>query len=255
LNTHIQSRFKIFGLHLSGSLSVLALALGGLYLGWYRWPGWYLADALHIAVVIASADVLLGPSLTLLIANPDKPRRVLGRDIAVIVVVQLAALIYGAVTLWQGRPLYYTFSSDRLELVAASDIDRTERALARTQNSALAPTWHSTPRWVWAPLPADDKAASAIVSAAIFGGKDVIQMPRYFKEWEQGLPELRKQLKAVDKMSIFSKAQKQRLKERMAQRGFASDQPIAMVLMGPDKRLLAVFNPSSLHIEAIIRAD
>jgi hypothetical protein len=251
----MQFRFKTFGLHLLGSVSVLALVLGGLYLGWYRWPGWYLATALHIAVVMGSADVLLGPLLTLVIANPDKPRRVLGRDIAVIVVVQLAALIYGAVTLWHGRPPYYTFSSDRLEIVAASDIDASERALAQTQNPGLAPAWHSTPRWIWAPLPTDDTAASAIVSAAIFGGKDVIQMPRYFKNWEQGLPELRKQLKSIDKMSVFSKAEKERLKARVARRGFASDQPIAMVFMGSDKRLLAVFNPASLQIEALIRAD
>ncbi len=80
-------------------------------------------------------------------------------------------------------------------------------------------------------------------------------MPRYFKHWQQGLPELRKQLKKIDRMSVFSKPEKQRLKERMAQRGFASDQPIEMFLMGPDKRVLAVFNRASLQIEAIIRAD
>ena len=251
----MQFRFKTFGLHLASSVSALALVLGPLYLGWYSWPGWYLADALHIVIVMVSADVLLGPLLTLLIANPAKPRNVLARDIAVIVAVQLLALIYGATTLWRGRPLYYAFSQDRLEIVAASDIDANETTLAYKQNASLAPTWHSTPRWIWAPLPADDKAAGAIVSAAIFGGKDVIQMPRYFKDWKQGLPELRRQLRPVDSMKMFSEKEKQRLNERMRERGFEPTQPIAMPVFGPDKRVLAVLDENSLQIRAFIRAD
>ena len=88
--------------------------------------------------------------------------------------MQLAALIYGAATLWQGRPLYYTFSVNRLEMVQASDIDADEIALARRQNPAFAPHWYSLPRWVWAPLPDDPDEAAKIVHSASFGsGEDV----------------------------------------------------------------------------------
>jgi len=132
-------RLRAFGLHLLCSVCALAPILGGLYLGWYRWPGWYLTQALRVAAIAALLDVGLGPTLTLIVASPGKPRRVLARDVAVIVTVQVAALIYGAVTLWHGRPLYYTFSSDRLEIVQASDLKPAEIALARRQNAALAP--------------------------------------------------------------------------------------------------------------------
>src|ERR1700704_779064 len=107
-------RFKAFGLHLLGSASVLAFVLGGLYLGWYCWPGWYLTSVVHVAALMAAVDGTLGPLGTLMIASPKKPRRQLARDIAMIVAVQLAALVYGTITMWQGRPLYYTFSVDRL---------------------------------------------------------------------------------------------------------------------------------------------
>ncbi|MGH8267790.1 MAG: TfpX/TfpZ family type IV pilin accessory protein, partial [Steroidobacteraceae bacterium] len=103
-------RLKAFGLHLSGSASALTLVLSTLYLGWYRWPGWYLTSVLHVAAILVVVDVVLGPTLTLIVANPGKRRRALARDIAVIVTLQLAALAYGGVTLWLGRPLYYTFS-------------------------------------------------------------------------------------------------------------------------------------------------
>src|SRR5262249_4808550 len=101
-------RFKAFGLHLLGSACLMGLLLGGLYLGWYRWPGWYLAGALTIALIMTGIDVVLGPLFTLLVANPKKPRRELTRDIAIIVAVQVIAAGYGIVTLWNGRPLYYT---------------------------------------------------------------------------------------------------------------------------------------------------
>src|SRR5215472_10204488 len=122
-------RLKAFGLHLLGSVSALFLVLGSLYLGWYRWPGWYLSSALHIVGIVVLVDLVLGPTLTLIVANPGKPRRELARDVAIIVTVQLVALIYGATTLWGGRPLYYAFSVNSLDMVQASDIDGHERAL------------------------------------------------------------------------------------------------------------------------------
>src|SRR5689334_11075539 len=98
-------RLAAFGLHVLGSACALTLVLGLLWLGWYRWPGWYLTTVTHIVVILIPVDLLLGPALTLVIANPAKPRRELARDIGIIVAVQLIALAYGATTLWSGRPL------------------------------------------------------------------------------------------------------------------------------------------------------
>ena len=79
-------------------------------------------------------------------------------------------------------------------------------------------------------------------------------MPRYFKRWEQGLPALRQQLKKVDDIKYFSSAEKNALKARMRAAGLATDQLNSMPLMGRDRPLLAVFNPSSLKITAILKA-
>lgn len=249
-------RLKAFGLHLAGSACALALILGSLYYGWYRWPGWYLTDALRVLLIVAIVDLCLGPSLTLIIANPRKPRRELARDIGVIVTVQVAALVYGAATLWQGRPLYYTFSADVLELVQASDIGAAESALARAQNPALAPHWYSRPRWVWAPLPADPAEARRIANEAVAGsGEDVIDMPRYFKPWSQGLPQLREQLQRLDDVRYLSKPEKQSLRGRMSARGLRPDERNAIVLRNSSRRLLVVFDPAAQHMLAVLRVS
>jgi hypothetical protein len=244
-------RLKAFSLHLLGSGGALLLVLGALWVGWYRWPGWYLADALHIVGLLILVDLALGPTLTLIVANPAKPRRELARDIAVIATVQLAALIYGGTTLWGGRPLYYTFSSDRLEIVQASDIKPDDLALARQHNPSLAPHWYSLPRWIWAPLP-DGEEGARIGTGVLFGGADVIDMPRYFKPWQQGLPKLRDGLVRLEDMKYLSKPQKQALRARMSERGLPVDERNTMIMWGGSRRLLAVFDAATLRIVAIL---
>jgi hypothetical protein len=246
-------RLTAFALHLLASAVALTLVLGSLYLGWYRWPGWYLASALHIVGIVVMVDLVLGPTLTLVIANPGKPRRELTRDIAMIASVQLAALIYGAATLWGGRPLYYTFSTDRLELVQASDLDKDDIALALRQNPSFAPHWYSLPRWVWAPLPEDPNAAMKIVNDVAFsGGHDVVDMPHYFKPWDQGLPKLREQLARLDDIKYLSGKEKQSLRSRLANQGVQADQRNALIMWGGSRRLIAIFDPETARVRALL---
>jgi hypothetical protein len=248
-------RLKALGLHLLASCAVLTVVLGTLYLGWYRWPGWYLADAVQVTLVLAGVDLVVGPLLTFVIASPGKPRGVLARDIAVIAAVQLSALVYGSMSLWNGRPLYYAFSEDVLQLVQAYDIDPKELALARQQNAPLVPHWYSVPRWIWAPLPQDTKEHDRLIASAISGGSDVISMPTYYQPWAAGLPTLRTQLKTLDDVKYFSGKEKKVLKERVRTAGIATDQANAMALIGRGRPLLAVFDPATLQLEAIFKLN
>jgi hypothetical protein len=249
----VNFRLKAFGLHLTGSACALTLVLGGLYLGWYHWPGWYLTEVLHVVGIVVMVDLALGPALTLVVANPSKSRRQLALDIGAIVTVQLAALIYGAVTLWVGRPLYYAFSVDRLEIVEANDLEADEIALGQRQNSTLAPHWYDLPRWIWAPLPENPAEAAKIAESATFGGKDVVQMPRYFRHWNDGLPQLLERLTRLDDIKELSRSERQDLRERMSRQGLAPDERNALLLWGDIRRVLVIFDPATLQIRAILK--
>ena len=252
----IPFRLKAFALHLLASATLLSLVLGGLYLGWYRWPGWYLCDALRVAPILAAVDLVMGPLMTLLIASPRKPRRELARDITIIAAVQIAALAYGAGTLWQGRPLYYAYSEDRLELVQAADLNPREVALALQQNPQLAPHWFSLPRWVWAPLPDNAEEAQAILAAVLNGGDDVIQMPRYFKPWTQGLAKLRAHLQALDaQRDPHWRVGQPLLRQRLAALGYSAGAPVTIIMTGRAAPLLAVFDRDTLKLRALLRPD
>jgi len=83
----------------------------------------------------------------------------------------------------------------------------------------------------------------------------VVSMPRYFKNWQQGLPALREQLKKVDDLGYFSRPDKTALKERMRAAGLSPEQPNSLPFTGRGPPLLAVFDPTTLKIKAIFKAE
>jgi hypothetical protein len=237
-------RLKALGWHFAASTCLLLLIVGTLYLGWYRWPGWYLAGMFKVLPITVGVDAALGPLLTFIIANPGKPLRTLARDVSFIAVVQLVALVYGGITLWHGRPLYYAYSGRELSVVQGTDLDPAEIALGQQKNPDLAPHWYSLPRWIYVPP-----------AAANTGEKtDTTSMPRYFQPWSNGLPDLRSKLQPVDEWRYFSMAQRKVLKKRLAEQGFGADYAATMPLTGRDVPLLAVFDSKTLEIKALLPA-
>lgn len=248
-------RIKAFAAHVGLSACVLALALSALFLGWYRWPGWYVTGFVHVATILLAVDVTMGPLFTLLVASPNKPRAVLARDIAVIATLQLVALAYGVSTLWGGRPLYYAYSIKELQTVAASQVPPNEAELGRRQNPDFAPHWYSLPRWVFARMPDDQAQRAQIEKGARSGRADVAQMPRFYESLSQADGDLRSQLRTVDSWFIFTRKEKQLLKQRMSQRGLPADQPDTLYMIGQDRPVLAVFDRTTLRLLALIRAN
>jgi hypothetical protein len=61
LQSKIKFRLKAFGWHMTASAGALVLIVGGLYLGWYHWPGWYLADVTQVMRMIIGVDLVVVP--------------------------------------------------------------------------------------------------------------------------------------------------------------------------------------------------
>ena len=65
---------------------------------------------------------------------------------------------------------------------------------------------------------------------------------------------MRKQLKKVDDLLFFSGNQRKLLRRRMQANGFAPDEPITLPMTGHGVPLLAVFDPKTLQIRALLTA-
>lgn len=73
--------------------------------------------------LLVAVDTVIGPVLTLVVASPTKQRGELKRDLAVIGLLQLAALCYGLYTIALARPVHLVFEIDRFRVVSAADIE------------------------------------------------------------------------------------------------------------------------------------
>lgn len=117
-----RDRLRASGIHLGISLVIAALAAVLVFLIWYPYPYREISGGRELFMILVSVDVILGPLITLSIFNRAKPWPVLRRDLAVIGLVQLAALSYGLWTVFEVRPVHLVFEYNRFRAVHAIDV-------------------------------------------------------------------------------------------------------------------------------------
>lgn len=125
--------------HLSASLVVAALAAVLVFGIWYPYPFDELAGGRGLFFILISVDVVCGPLLTMVVFSPRKPKGELIRDIGIIVVLQLTALVYGVYTMSLARPVYLAFEHDMFRVVRMTEIDTA--SLSKAPASLRHPGW------------------------------------------------------------------------------------------------------------------
>jgi hypothetical protein len=117
-----KNRLRAALIHLGISLVIAAVAALLVFVVWYPYPYRDISGGRDLFLLVVAVDVIMGPLLTLTIFNLRKPRRELRRDLAVIGLLQLAALSYGLWTMAVARPVHLVFEIDRFRVVHAIDV-------------------------------------------------------------------------------------------------------------------------------------
>ena len=120
--THWNDRFGAAGIHLAISVGIAALAAAPVFFVWYPYPYREISGGRDLFLILIAVDVMLGPAITLAIFNRAKPRRELRRDLAIVGLIQLAALGYGLWSVVVARPVHLVFEVDRFRVVHAVDV-------------------------------------------------------------------------------------------------------------------------------------
>jgi hypothetical protein len=174
--------------HFALSLLVVGTVLAIVFFVWY--PDFYfrVTGATAVLQVLIGVDLVLGPVLTLLLYKPKKPGLLV--DIALIVTIQLSALIYGVNVIYQERPYYMVFSVDRFEVLAHKDAVFEDP----TDTEKFVKSW-GEPLMVVAKIPTDPAEQQRILEETLFQGKpDIHQRPELWSHY------------ADDVDSVFAKA-------------------------------------------------
>ena len=110
-------------IHLGVSLCIAALAAAVVFGLWYPYPYREISGGRSLFLLVVFVDVVMGPLITLVIFNRNKPRRELMTDFLVVGLLQLAALSYGLWAVFVARPVHLVFEYNRMAVVHAIDVD------------------------------------------------------------------------------------------------------------------------------------
>lgn len=119
-------RIKFFIRHLSVSFIVAALVLGWIFTVWYPAPLAKATGVTYIVLLMIAIDVIVGPVLGFIVYKAHK--KTLKFDLAVVILLQLAALSYGVYSLAEGRPVWMAFNGNRFELIRNNELVDTDNA-------------------------------------------------------------------------------------------------------------------------------
>ena len=116
-------RMRATAIHMGGSSIVAGIAWWLVFRLWYPPPFSSLSGGVTLFVILVSVDLVIGPALTAVVANPDKGRQELIRDLSVILALQLSAFGFGMYTMVAARPVAIVFEIDLFRVVSAADVN------------------------------------------------------------------------------------------------------------------------------------
>jgi hypothetical protein len=173
-------------IHLVLSAAIAAAVFLPIYFLWYPDVLFERAGGRELFLLIMGVDVVIGPLVTFVIFVPTKKGLVF--DLAVIAILQSAALAYGVYVLFESRPAYIVFVKEGYELVRANQFPAAELAKARAKGFDPVPL--AGPKWVGARLPADPDEKLRVMTAAL-AGMDLPLFPQYYVPYEDVRAEVR----------------------------------------------------------------
>lgn len=170
------TRVKAALTHFGISVFVFALFLSLVFFIWYAWPFNITQGIAEIVYLMAGVDVVLGPLLTLIVFKAGK--KGLKFDLSLIALVQVAALVYGAMVIYKERPAYIVFNVDRYSVVSVSEVDMSESPIPEQAIGIF-----EKPKFIYAVL-AQGNEAMEIAMAAASGGNDIDRLPKYYRDYK-----------------------------------------------------------------------
>lgn len=146
----VKAKLKASAIHLAISAVIFIGILYLILVEWYPGAFFNAEGGWKGLSLMAAVDLVLGPSLTLIIYNHTKAKKEILLDLSLIVIVQISALIWGGLQVYSERPValvmwegtfytvtedYYTDQNIRLEDLATYSDEKPMIIYAETDHS------------------------------------------------------------------------------------------------------------------------
>ena len=121
MNDEIKHKLRAASIHLLISFLIFLVILYYILFDWYPEPFFTAQGGWQGIQLMAFVDLVLGPSLTLIVFNHLKKKKEIMFDLSIIAVVQIAALIWGGYMVYSQRPVALVFWTDAFYTVTSDD--------------------------------------------------------------------------------------------------------------------------------------
>ncbi len=155
--------------------------------GWFTLPYFWLIGGPLLLALIVGVDIVLGPLMTFIVCAPSKSRKELFFDLALIAMLQVAALGYGLHTSYTSRLVYAVYVGGSFHLVKATELGIAGVGVAKRLEFASLPLFG--PHFIGAKLPNTSKGVSDLSFYRTTGVGD-FRVPEYYVP----LAEVRRQM-------------------------------------------------------------
>ena len=196
----------------------------------------------------------MGPLLTFTVFSRSKPAGELRRDLAMIGLLQLAALVYGLWTVSIARPVHLAFEIDRFRVVHAIDIPKDEINKAPPELQHLpwtGPTMLSVREFT------NEKEGFEATMAAL-NGLSLGARPELWQSYEKARPQILKVAKPASDLKQRFPAQANMIEAALTSElgRSAANRAVGYVpLVGRDKFWTVLLDLNSTEVIAFVPID
>ena len=191
------TRYRAASIHLMISFIIVFVLLALMFGLWYPNQYFKLMGGGGLIYLIVGIDLCLGPLLTLVVFKSGK--KSLKFDLAVIGLMQIAALAYGSYTMFNARPVFTAFADGEFAVATAGELEGAELKLA------AKPEWSSLPltgpKIVGVIKPSNKKERADLEFLSF--GMGYARFPKVFIAYESQQQEVLKAAKPISLLRSF----------------------------------------------------
>ena len=235
-------RVRAVAIHFGICLIVGAVLFTLFWQIWYPVPLFKAVGGLEIFLMLLTIDVVLGPLLTFIVYKEDGWR--LRFDLAVIGIVQLSAMLYGAHTLFQGRPVYVAALGKRFEVVSAAEVRQQELDTAHQ----TLPLWG--PKWVGIKTAEDRQERERVLFSAL-AGSDYGHFPQHHIPLEEMRAEILQNSKPISVLRKLNPGADNDVTTWLADRGYSDSTAVFQGLRARTQEMAVVLDSKSAKVVGV----
>ncbi|MEQ1410055.1 TfpX/TfpZ family type IV pilin accessory protein [Acinetobacter indicus] len=195
----MSKKIRFFLSHLSVSLLIAFLALLLVFIFWYSYPLAQAVGVTHLFLMMLAIDVIVGPVLGFIVYKEGK--KSLKMDLAIIILIQLSALIYGLYSIEQGRPAWLVYNVDRFELVRKNEL--VDSNIQQAQPQFQQSSWLK-PQYVATEFAKDTQQRNDEMFAEVFSGISIAQRPERYVELTQAKTQIQQRVLPLNELEQYN---------------------------------------------------